>query len=274
MIIIVTGSNGMLGSQMVRQLRGCGHKVFGVDLPVCDITDEDSVAGVINSIGREVDYIINCAAFTDVPGADIRRSDAYNVNVLGPRVLSKICLGRGIHLIHFSTDFVFDGSRSEPYTELDTPNPIQYYGYTKMLGEDEIQCENTIFRLQWLFGHDPKTFFSKLKEKSKLIPIIRIVDYEFGSPCSVDFVSQTVCECLGVSGLFHLTHNNYCSRFECAKYFLDKIGYKGELRAIPLGAIEDIVPRPEFGVMSNKKLTDKLGLYLGTWQDDINAFYA
>ena len=282
--ILITGSKGLLGKALVSSLKPY-FKIIEADLPEYSISSYKSMLTFFKYRIQNIKYLINCAAYTDVPKAEIERQKAYLLNGSSLGILSKICLDYGVHLIHFSTDFVFDGNLeiSEKYKETDIPNPQTYYGITKYEGEKIIQkkltSEYTIFRLQWLYGNNNKSFFMKLYDKSKTESFIKIVDYEFGSPCSVDFVSQVIRKCVlkkdlrSFKGrLYHLTHNDSCSRLECAKYFLNKIEYKGKVLPLTVEDYADPIKRPKNGIMCNKQLSKNLAYDLNSWKKDLDNF--
>ena len=276
MKILVTGANGLLGTTLVNTLRDKGFNVAGADLPVWNILDP-SFENFVET--EKPTHLINCAAFTDVPLAEKEKEQAMAINVQAVEVLAKLSLQYNFQIIHFSTDFVFDGDSQHPYTEDTVTCPVNFYGLTKLLGEKTLQrvlkdSKNfTIFRLQWLFGHNSKTFFSKIFDKACLSSNpLSIVSDEIGSPCSVQFVSDTLCGYLAKNPvlkgeLYHLTHDDFCSRFECAKFFLDSVGFKD--RVVPVENLVTDLARPKFGALNNTKLQKQLGRSLGSWQEDI-----
>jgi dTDP-4-dehydrorhamnose reductase len=277
MTIAVTGSKGLLGSEFKNYLK---DNAYYLDRPEFNVSSQKSLEKFLKT--HEVKYLINCAAYTNVPLAEKERESAYLANAQALGVLSGLCGGLGIHLIHFSTDFVFDGMSTSPYKETDDTNPLNYYGSTKLEGERILQKNMpapknfTIFRLQWLYGHSPKTFFSKILEKAEKGEKLNIVNDEFGSPCSVRFIRETVINCINnketnfKGKIFHLTHDDYCSRYECGKYFLNKLGYTNiePINDLPM---KDVV-RPKFGVMNNTELVNSLGISLGSWKEDLDIY--
>ena len=278
-IIALAGSNGLLGKEIENIFITNNIKHIKFNKPTCDITNENDLLNFFN-FNRNIKIFINCAAYTDVPKAEFEEKEkCENVNGHSLRYLSKLCSDNGVHLMHFSTDFVFDGTKGFPYEEDDDPNPINIYGKSKLLGEKIItdNMENySIFRLQWMYGHNSKNFFSKILNHARKNRGINLVVDEFGSPCSAKFVAETVVDILecGVSNfkgnIFHLTHDNFCSRYECGFSFLANFD---NFAVYPILS-SDIsgVPRPKYGALSNKKLTVLLGKSLGTWQDDLQKY--
>jgi len=135
MKILITGSQGLLGSAIMRSFEN-DFEMLGTDLPELNIANQENVKRYLDA--HPVEILINCAAYTDVPGAEKSKELAYNINAIAPGILANICKDRGIHLIHFGTEFIFDGNNGTPYIESDTPNPLNYYGATKLQGENII----------------------------------------------------------------------------------------------------------------------------------------
>jgi len=283
MKIAITGSRGLLGSQLKKFFEDKGFTVITGDRPDYNIASYESMHKFLNS---DIKYLINCAAFTDVPKAEEDQKQAYLVNAQASGILAKVCSEYNIHLIHFSTDFVFDGNSDVPYKETDEPNPINYYGLSKLHGERAIQKKMkdnpnyTIFRIQWLYGNNDKTFFSKILSAAQRGVKITIVSDEFGSPCSVNYVSDVIYRSFfkkdprKMKGkIFHLTHNDYCSRYQCGKYFLEKMGF-GDLVTPVKDLSPEKVARPKFGALDNTKLKTILNGRLGTWRKDLDDYIA
>lgn len=280
-MILVLGSKGLLGSEIVRL---CNEREIGVieaDLPEYDILNYSSLKSLFES--KSFSFVINCAAYTDVQKAEIEKEKAYALNVLAVKNIAELCASYNKQLIHFSTDFIFDGKSNMAYLESDPANPQGYYGYTKLLGEKVIQdnLKNfTIFRLQWLYGDSPKTFFSRILQKVSNNEKLLIVDDEFGSPCSVTFVGFIVLLYLNklyeskdnlLGEIYNLTHNNYCSRYQCTKHLLKILNIAYEIT--PIYNMQTGVNRPKFGVMNNSKLFNFLDVCLDTWEGDLELFY-
>ncbi len=281
MRVYIAGGKGLLGSYLTKYLIDKGEDVISVDREV-NILNYSMVRSSVLNI--PIDIIINCAAYTNVPGAEINRKEASRNNIFAVGVLGKISLEKKALMVHFSTDFVFDGLSKIPYKETDSPDPLSFYGFTKYMGEralkKKLKYTNNflIFRLQWLYGNNPKTFFMKVLEKAKKGEPIGIVDDEFGSPTSVKFVTESLYEILFKRGdisnfkgkIYHLTHEDYCSRYESAKYFLEKMELPAEI--VPVYNIEDTVKRPKFGVLDSTLLKESFNVPLKSWKEDVDDF--
>ena len=281
MKIAITGSQGLLGSRLKIFLEEKGLDVTAGDRSECNIASYESMRKFLSP---SITYLINCAAYTDVPEAEENKKQAYLINASATGVLARVCLEYKIHLIHFSTDFVFDGASKIPYKESDPVNPLNYYGLSKLHGERAIQKKMkdnpryTILRLQWLYGESDKTFFSKILSLAKQGKTLTIVSDEIGSPCSVAYISDVIYRTFfkkdrrSLQGkIFHLTHNDYCSRYTCGKYFLEKMGFSdcvSPVKNLPEGEVK----RPKFGALDNSQLKKILKGRLGSWKKDIDDF--
>jgi len=279
--IAITGSEGLLGSSLKKFLNKKSLEILTGDRDNCNIASYESMKKFLNP---NIDFLINCAAYTDVMKAEKEKKQAYLVNAQAMGILARVCLEYNIYLIHFSTDFIFDGRSTLPYTELDKPLPVNYYGLSKLHGERALQKKMksfpryTIFRLQWLYGDSEKTFFKKILALAQQEKILEVVSDEFGSPCSVDYISDVIYRLFfkrkyrQLRGkIFHLTHNDFCSRYQCAKYFLEKMKITKDIipvKNLPSGKVN----RPKFGVLNNSVLKKILKGRLGSWKRDLNDY--
>ncbi len=180
MKILVTGGRGQLGQAIQSCLNQ--HTLSICDLPEMDIANPEVVVSTLESI--KPDLVLNAAAYTDVDGAESHPEDAYRVNVDGPRVLAEKTSQRQIPLLHMSTDYVFDGTKSEPYNEHDEPNPQSVYGRTKWEGEKQVRQINPhhyIVRTAWLYSAVGKNFAKTIISLAKN-PEVRVVNDQIGSP--------------------------------------------------------------------------------------------
>lgn len=171
----ILGSDGMLGTELLAVCRQKGLEVTGYRLPAWDITRSEDVERAVEAS----DVVVNCAAFTDVDGAESRREQAFAVNAEAAGRLGEIAARRGTRVIHISTDFVFDGRQERPYTEADPPNPINVYGMSKLEGERllaESGCELCILRVEWTYGRYGSNFVTKILDRARSIQNARDAD--------------------------------------------------------------------------------------------------
>jgi dTDP-4-dehydrorhamnose reductase len=216
--ILVTGANGQLGSAIISVFKL--HKVYviGTDRTMMDITNQQQVFDVLKQVKPEV--IIHCAAYTAVDQAEDDKETCYRVNVDGTRNLALIAKALNIEFIYFSTDYVFDGTKKEPYSVTDIPNPINYYGLTKYLGEEIVQLllpHAYIFRISWVFGPNGKNFVKTILRLGKEKPSINVVNDQIGSPTyTMDVAHFLLSKPKIEPGIHHLTNYGFISWFTFA----------------------------------------------------------
>ena len=183
--VLVTGSNGQLAScikDLAKEQRGL-HLIYTdyQELDICNLKDVEEFF----TTSHKIDYCINCAAYTAVDKAETEVEKAFEINAQGPKNLALVCNAQDTILIHVSTDFVFDGNRSEPYTETDTPNPISVYGASKLKGEVEIQKtlkKHFIIRTSWLYSEHGTNFMKTMLRLAETRDEINVVSDQIGTP--------------------------------------------------------------------------------------------
>jgi dTDP-4-dehydrorhamnose reductase len=201
MKILVTGAKGMLGSDLVPILQSEGHEVLAWDLEELDITKRNDVFAAFETARPQA--VINCAAYTNVDGAETEREKAYAINALGVQNLALACAKIDCEMLQISTDYVFDGTKRTPYLPLDQPNPINWYGYTKYAGEKFVQWHLSRFyivRTSWLYGKYGKNFVTTILKLARERDELRVVDDQVGAP--------THCRSL-VIAISNLIRSNY-----------------------------------------------------------------
>ena len=222
--VVILGGKGMLGTDLTSICRqqGFGVKVF--DLPDFDITNSKQLKQALNA----GDTIVNCAAYTNVDGAESEAELAHQVNAAAVGRLGAIAKDVDKWVLHISTDFVFDGRLNRAYVETDAPNPINAYGKTKLAGEQllgESGCRHCIVRLEWTYGSAGDNFVTKILRRAKTDETIRVVDDQIGSPTATIDVAKVICKLLKKrpEGIFHFASDGYVSRYEVAKFIFDKL---------------------------------------------------
>ena len=194
--VLVTGCNGQLGNALKESSVNYSTITWNfTDHSEMDITDCEKVHNAIEIF--QPDWIINTAAFTDVDGAEFNQELAFSVNAVGPFNLAKAATLFDAKLLHISTDYVFDGTKNEPYTETDKPNPLQIYGKSKLKGELLIQdtyISGFIIRTSWVYGNHGKNFVNTILKLAKIKNEIHVIDDQFGSPTYVRDLDKVVIE--------------------------------------------------------------------------------
>lgn len=272
--ILVTGAGGMLGSDLVETLSKAwgNNAIVPTDFKELDITN---LRKVDEFVGRySFSGIINAAAYTDVDKAETEREKAYRLNMVGPQNLTIVASKLQIPVIHFSTDYVFDGLAHRPLTEEDVPCPPKpnYYGETKLLGEMEVlkNPNNLVLRLQWLYGKQSDRF-SVLREKKIFTPF----EDQWGAPTWTRDVSRTVVELMesNAKGLFHFSYDDFTNWFEVFSFVKAELNLTTELTPKKSSDVHLPARRPTYGVMSNKKLLTQLGKKsMGSWKTALKEF--
>jgi dTDP-4-dehydrorhamnose reductase len=271
MKIFITGSQGQLGKEIVHQALSRGIESFSYSHQDLDITQIDLVRGIIGDLNPDV--IINCAAYNNVDGAESESLMAYAVNCEGVRNLAICAKLYGAYLIHYSTDYVFDGKKTSTYLKIDTPNPINIYGESKLEGEKAVQeiFDNfLILRVSWVFGQNPKASFPlKLLSWSKSSSTLKMVSDQTSSPTSVVDIANVTFELLKekVTGLYHFSNSGFCSRYEWAHFILNRIGWAGKITPVPSSEFPTPAQRPTFSALDNSEVSTLIGKSIPTWQE-------
>ena len=253
MKILITGSNGMLGHDLANALEG--HELILTTSKTLDITDKDHTIEFI--CDAEPDIVINSAAYTDVDGCEENHDLAYAVNGEGVRNLAMACREIDCPLVHISTDYVFDGSATEPIAEDGEIGPISIYGKSKLQGEEaihEILDKYFIIRTAWLYGLNGKNFPKTMLELAESHSEITVVYDEVGTPTYTPDLAYGISELIETDryGIYHLTNSGSCSWCEFARYIFEVAGK--DVNVIPVTASEFArpAPRPSYSVLDNR----------------------
>ncbi|NQV56645.1 MAG: dTDP-4-dehydrorhamnose reductase [Rhodospirillales bacterium] len=288
MKIVLFGKNGQLGRCLERQLASVGS-VASFDRVACDISDRAQVKRAIDQ--TTPDIVINAAAYTQVDKAETEPDICHLSNVVGPMNIAIEAAQSNAALIHFSTDYVFDGRQSTPYSETDKPNPQNEYGRSKLAGElaiGEAGASHIILRIGWLYSDDPASFLSRMVDQFKNKQEVSVVDDQRGVPISANLVAEMMQRLLQKcdnnpatffgtkGGLYHLGCHGEASWFEFAAEILRlmKIGKfqikTKSLKAIPSDAYPSAVKRPQHSKLNVDKWRGVFELEPMQWQDDLS----
>jgi len=268
--ILITGSNGMLGQDLVAHLQGC-HGIIPVDLPEVDITVPQAIEEVMGRTRPEV--VIHTAAFTAVDECESRQDLAFQVNAEGTRNVAAACRKYRIPLLYISTDYVFDGEKPEPYLEGDPPRPLNVYGHSKLEGERHVIAlveEFWIVRTSWLFGPLGKNFVRAILEKARRGGSLQVVDDQIGAPTYTMDLAATLAQLIdgAPSGLYHVTNQGYCSWFDFAREILRQAGLGHVMvSAISSSSLGRPARRPKNSRLANSRLVAEGLQLLPGWQD-------
>ncbi|SCX77196.1 dTDP-4-dehydrorhamnose reductase [Alkaliphilus peptidifermentans] len=219
MKVLVTGSNGQLGYDVIKRLEKSEIRYLGTYRDTLDITNEEDVKRVIRDYSPNV--VIHCAAYTAVDKAEDERELCHAVNVLGTRYIAEVCNEIDAKMIYISTDYVFDGEGDKPFEVTDEPNPINYYGQTKYEGELEVQRlldKYFIVRISWVFGSNGNNFVKTMLRLGKERDEISVVADQVGSPTYTYDLAKLLVKMMETDkyGIYHATNEGYCTWYEFA----------------------------------------------------------
>jgi dTDP-4-dehydrorhamnose reductase len=275
--ILVLGGRGMLGSDIVSVLTGLGHDVKSLGSQEIDISTPFSVESVLSPYTK-ADLVINCAAYTKVDLAESEFDKAIAVNGYGVGHLSRFCKSHHLPLIHFSTDYIFDGTKPLPYHEKDKANPINKYGESKFKGEFEFLdsgVKGYIFRIEWLYGLKGNHFVKTISRLAKEKPSLSIVSDQWGSPTWTYDVAEMVASVIQhkpPKGIYHFSSQGYTNWADFARTFLSIQGIKCDIIDIMSSQYPTAAKRPLQSRLDITKFLSQ-GIYTPRpWQESISQF--
>jgi len=283
MKILLLGNTGQVGWELHRTLLPLGD-ITALDYPEIDMSDADNIRLAVDQ--AKPNLIINATAYTDVDKAESEPDLAMAINGTGPGILAVEAKHLGAALIHYSTDYVFDGTKGEPYAEEDTPNPLNVYGATKLAGERAIQDVGgayLIFRTAWVYSLRRPCFVTKVLKWARQHEALRIVDDQVSSPTWARSLAETCAQVIAQGqiqpldyikakqGLYHLAGNGSCSRYEWAKVIIEMDLNKDEqkVKSVFPASSEDFTTaalRPSNSALSNQKFIETFNLNHFPWE--------
>lgn len=267
MKLFVTGGSGLFGTALLRRAGQLGIEVVAPSSAEFDISDPTKAALLAHGDFGKFDWVLNLAAYTKVDQAETEREQAAALNAVAPGYLANACEAIGARLMHFSTDYVFDGAQRTPYVETDPIRPIQFYGQTKAEGEAavlESGGPHVIARVSWLFGPDKPCFPQWVRDAYLAGKKLRIVDDQYGVPSSTSELSRMVLEMVQADiepGIYHVCGSEAVSRLEYAKAALDAyFRNRGEepnyeMEGVPSSEFPTPAARPMYSVLSDEKIS-------------------
>lgn len=270
--VLVLGATGLLGKQLVLRSPRAGSSaalaVRGLSSKDLDVRDRRSVAAMLGALRPR--WVINAAAYTDVDGCESDPARAFAVNAEGVRNVADACCECGAFLVHYSTDFVFDGNATRPYQTTDVPAPISVYGQSKLAGEVAVQesgCDHLIIRTSWLFGPGGKNFVDTICSRAASGGELRVVTDQMGRPTfNVDLADAT-WRLLGTAahGVIHFCNSGACSWYTLASEALQRAGLHCKLEPITSEALGRPAQRPQYSVLDTGEYERWTGLTPRHW---------
>ena len=289
MKLVVLGAGGRLGAALIREFRP-KHEVVGFNHAQLDLSNLESVREELSA--TTFDVLVNAAAFTNVDACETERDRAFRINAEAPGVLAEICNEKDAKLIHFSTDYVFDGQKRAPYTEDDQANPISAYGESKLAGERNVLAagdEHLVVRVSWVFGPDRPSFVDAMIKRAQQDEKIDAISDKFSTPTYTHDIANMLPQFFdrGVAGgVLHFANAGKCTWQEYAQWALDccrdagislKGATVGSLRLSEMTRIRQgsgghapwIARRPVYSVLSTAKYAQLTGTPPRTWREAV-----
>ena len=274
MRLLVSGSHGLVGSNIIPQLKE-RFDVTAVDIEEWDITDREMGERLIRGCAPHV--VINLAAMTDVDGCEDREEEAGRINSDGPAVVAELCRDHGARLVHFSTDYVFDGEKSAPYGEEDEPNPMSAYGRTKLSGERRVFAalpSALVIRAQWIYGRGGANFITKVTKAAEDTGAVRVVNDQRGAPTFAKDLALPVMLLIeaGRSGIYHVADGGSCTWFDFAKEIFSCLRMDVSVTPITSDHLDRKAKRPKNSVFNLAKVRTDTGAVMRPWQEALRDY--
>jgi dTDP-4-dehydrorhamnose reductase len=281
--IMITGAQGQLGLALYRLLKDCKKyellrtdavKSTDGEVQELDITDETAVEECVKTL--QPDIIINCAAMTAVDLCESEQDKAYRINAIGPKNLAKAAEKYGAKLVHISTDYVYNGLGTEPYTEDSKPDPASVYGRTKLAGDEFVReyCSRAfILRTAWVYG-EGKNFVKTMLRLAQNNSKIRVVADQYGTPTSAMELARVVIFLMETEsyGIYHATCEGSTNWYEFAVTIFKEAGIEADVEAISSDEFNAAAKRPMYSVLDNKALRERHGYVMKEWQEAFREY--
>ena len=276
--VLITGGNGQLATSIKDIERDyCKLNLIYTDYSELDITDLNQVNQFFEEY-KPIHYCVNCAAYTAVDKAEEESELAFKINAEGPKNLAMACLENKTKLIQISTDFVFDGEKTEPYTELDEPNPISVYGASKLQGEKEVQNflkEYFIIRTSWLYSEHGHNFMKTMLRLAETKDEIRVVSDQIGTPTYAGDLAKVILDIVKNNskefGVYHFSNEDESSWYDFAKAIFEMSDKYIKIHPIMTEAYPSAAKRPRYSVLDLTKTNQQLQPFNDGWEGRLEA---
>jgi len=279
--MVIVGAGGRLGAALGREYQR-DYYVTSFERRQLDLGQRDRVRSALSK--AKFDLLINCAALTNVDYCESHREEAFVVNAEAPRLLAEIANEKSAKLVHFSTDYVFDGKKTDPYVEEDKAVPLSVYGESKLEGEGrvlEVSSQHLVVRLSWVFGPDKPSFIDQIIQRARENDVVTAVADKFSAPTYTIDVANWLRLAIdkNAKGILHLANNGGCSWQEWAQYSVDvcrnlRIPLKAErVGAVSLADMRNFAAqRPVHTVLSSAKFTTLTGVQPRHWREAVAEY--
>jgi dTDP-4-dehydrorhamnose reductase len=277
MVVLVTGANGQLGQALQKASQAVSEIRFVfTDSKMLDITNPDNCQSVFEEF--QPDFCINCAAYTAVDKAESEADLAHKINVIGVENLAENCKKHNTTLIHLSTDFVFDGEKSNPYSENDIPNPKNVYGQTKLEGEQAIQAlleKYYIIRTSWVYSEFGNNFYKTMLRLASERESLNVVNDQIGTPTNANCLAKAIIDIIKHPtssnqpsyGIYHFSNEGICSWYDFAQKIFELHNIPIPLNPIPTSSYPTAAIRPKYSVLDKTKIKATFSIQIKSWED-------
>ncbi len=273
--LLVTGGRGQLGRALQVAAASRGIPVTAPDLPELDITDPAAVHAAVRTVRPEA--VINCAAYTDVDGAEAEPGRALEVNGIAVGHLAAACTEAGALLVQLSTDYVFSGELSRPYREEDPPAPLGAYGRSKLEGERRAAAcpDHLVVRTAWLYGVGGRNFVEAIRRQiARGVGELRVVADQRGSPTYAADLAEAILDLVaaGARGVVHAVNEGFTTWHGFAEAIVEELGAGVPVRPITTAQLHRPAPRPASSALDTSRLAAILGRRMPPWRDALRRY--
>ena len=287
--ILVLGKNGQIGRELCACLAGLGA-ITALGRAELDLSNAGAIRSTLRRLRPQL--VINAAAYTAVDDAETHRDQAYAVNCDAPRIIAEELKAQGGALIHYSTDYVFDGAQSTPYTEQDAANPMNVYGASKLAGERAIAASggaHLILRTSWVYSHHGKNFVTAISRLARLGKELKAVNDQTGGPTwakTIAWTTRLIIEQCGRSiaskhGIYHLAATGATTRYGLAVKIVELLARDHKItgrvpvnvQAVSSSAFPTVAVRPRYSALSSAELKTHFGIDMPRWDADLEKFF-
>ncbi|MHB9056497.1 MAG: dTDP-4-dehydrorhamnose reductase [Paludibacteraceae bacterium] len=274
--ILITGSNGQLGSEIRKISSGSENEFFFTDVQELDITDLNAIENFVKE--NNIDIIVNCAAYTNVDKAEDNFELVDRINHLAVKNLANVSKKQNLTLIHVSTDYVFDGTKNFPYVETDPTAPLGVYGNTKLNGEKAVinsGCDYLIIRTSWLYSSVGNNFVKTMRRLTSENENLKVVFDQVGTPTFAGDLANTILRIIeakkykGNSGIYHFSNEGVCSWYDFAVEIRNQFGNVCDVQPCHSDEFSSKVKRPNFSVLDKTKIKQTFDLKIPYWKDSL-----
>lgn len=277
MKILITGASGQLGSAVDEKFSSEGaHDILALGHGDLSITSRDDTFTCVTQF--QPDVIVNAAAMTNVDGCETNVDDAFAINALGVRHLAQSADLVNAHLVHISTDFVFDGESDRAYSEYDLTNPLSIYAKSKLGGDHEASAysRSTVLRVAWVFGNTRGDYFSWVLNGVRDGSINSLIDDQVGTPTYSYDIADVISHCVThrIYGLMNVANEGETTRLAMGQEVCDRIGVQHNLAGIDADSLGRPAPRPAYSALSTSLLSHTTGIVMRPWTDALDDHLA